>query len=195
MRRFMCVIILAGCAFGQAMTEFAAAAAGSTVGAAGGKKLSDSISSVLGKASGALEKSAADPSIKVAPIAKEKPLQVGVDPSGVPAPPPVVRTAPQEQTLPSVTLTQAQVELPDSVRAISEPLPQLAPPPKMTREALGQLAQGMSRSDVLSRGVPASKLSMFEDGHFVEVYSYRESGQKFGTVRLKDGALDTVQAQ
>jgi len=65
----------------------------------------------------------------------------------------------------------------------------------MTREALGQLAQGMSRSDVLSRGVPASKLSMFEDGHFVEVYSYRESGQKFGTVRLKDGALDTVQAQ
>ncbi len=194
MRRFLLVIAVTGCAFGQAMTEFAAAAAGSTAGAAGGRKLSDGITAVMGKVGGALDR-AADPAMKVAPgIAKDKSALRGApapDSSGVPEP---LSLRPAADPKPPV-LTQAQLELPGSVREFAEPLPQLQPPPQMHREDLAQVAPGMIRADVLKYGAPASKISMFEDGHMVETYSYRENGQKFGTVKLKDGAVASVVEQ
>ena len=53
----------------------------------------------------------------------------------------------------------------------------------------------MSRADVLRLGAPASKITMFENGHLSETYSYRQQGQKFGTVRLTDGAVAAVEVQ
>ncbi len=191
MRRFLLVIAVAGCAYGQAMTEFAAAAAGGTAGAAGGKKLSDGITSVFGKVGGALDK-AADPSMKVAPgVAKDKSaLQApGADPSGVPAPPSL---RPAGDPRPPV---MAQVQLPESVREFAVALPTLPPPPQMTREDFSQVSQGMSRTEVLKYGAPSSKISMYEDGHLMETYSYRENGQKLGTVKLMDGAVASVAGQ
>jgi hypothetical protein len=38
-------------------------------------------------------------------------------------------------------------------------------------------------------------LTMFEEGHLVETYSYTRDGQKFGTVRLKDGAVASISVQ
>ena len=194
MRRFMLVMAVAGCALGQAMTEFGAAAAGSTAGAAGGKKLSDGITAVMGKLGGTLDK-AADPAMKVAPgVVKERSVLQGSaapDPSGVPAPPsPSFRPAADPK--PPV-VTQAQVELPEQVREFAEPLPQLQPPPQMRREDLALISPGASRADLLKYGAPSSKLSMFEGGSLVETYSYRENGQKIGTVRLKDGTVASVQ--
>jgi hypothetical protein len=34
---------------------------------------------------------------------------------------------------------------------------------------------------------------MFDDGHLVEIYSYHENGQRFGAVRLSDGAVSSIE--
>ena len=34
-----------------------------------------------------------------------------------------------------------------------------------------------------------------EDGHVLEIYSYRQKGQRLGTVRLNDGAVSSVDQQ
>ena len=53
----------------------------------------------------------------------------------------------------------------------------------------------MPRADVLKLGQPSSRITMFDEGHLVEVYSYREKGERFGLVKLSDGAVSSVQAQ
>ena len=71
-------------------------------------------------------------------------------------------TVPQEATQ---TLTLADVA------------PALPPPPVMSPEDFRTVSSGMTRADVLKFGAPASRITMFEDGHLVEVYSYRQNGQ------------------
>ena len=51
----------------------------------------------------------------------------------------------------------------------------------------------MTRADVLKLGAPSSKVTMFEDGHVVEQYSYHQNGQKFGGLKLTDGVVSSVQ--
>ena len=63
----------------------------------------------------------------------------------------------------------------------------------MSPEKFHSISNGMARADVLKFGAPAGKITMFEDGHLVEVYSYHQNGQKVGTLRLTDGAVSSVQ--
>jgi hypothetical protein len=65
----------------------------------------------------------------------------------------------------------------------------------MSPEALKTISAGMSRADILKLGAPASKVTMFDEGHISETYSYRQNGQKLGTVHLTDGAVASVEAQ
>jgi len=180
--------ILAGAAFGQTMVEFGAAAAGGSVAGASGKKVSDGINSIFGKVNGTTDKAAA--SGKPAAGKQQPALEVSAgvpkdDSSGVP-PPPESRTA----------VRKAAPE-PASVVTVAEVAPVAPPPPapQMTAENLKQLTPGASREDVLKLGVPSARITMIDDGHLVEVYSYIAHGENLGRVRLSDGAVASVQAQ
>jgi hypothetical protein len=49
------------------------------------------------------------------------------------------------------------------------------------------------REEVLKLGPPASRISMFDDGHFLEIYSYATRNTPIGVVRLNDGAVSRVE--
>lgn len=191
-RAMLAGTMLAGAAWGQNLTEFGAAAAGGSVGGAGGKKVSDGINSILNKVSGATDKaSVADKPAAKPPASKQQPaLEVspGVpkgDSGDVPPPPEThaaVRKAAPEPP-PVVTV--------EEVAPVTPPPPH---PPQMTAENLKQVAPGTSREDVLKLGEPSARIAMIEDGHLVEVFNYIAHGEDLGRVRLTDGTVANVQA-
>jgi hypothetical protein len=190
---FVISLSFASAGFSQTMSEFGAVAAGSTIGAAGGKGVSNGINSIFGKVDQQTAKAAgtASPAMKVAP-------GVPKDASGVPAPPPPAagyfRSASARPKAPQQP-AEVAVEIPFTVGVLSDALPgtPLPPPPTMTREKLEQVQSGMDRAEVLKLGLPSSKIVMNDGGHLVETYSYFASGSKMGTVRLTDGAVTSVQ--
>ncbi len=100
------------------------------------------------------------------------------DPSGVPLPPP-----PPGKRIATAPIPVAQFVVPKEVARIgswADVAPALPPPPVMSPEDLRNVSVGMTRADVLKYGAPSSKITMFEDGHVVEQYSYHQNGQKFG---------------
>jgi hypothetical protein len=182
-------------AFAQNLTEFGAGAAGSTVGGASGKSVSDGINAIFGKvdhrtADAAVKetKKEKDPQVAVLKVAPGAPIP---DPGGVPPPPPPAgrRSAP-------VSVPVAQFVAPKEVTRLSslaDVAPAYPPPPVMSPEHLRSVSTGMTRADVLNFGAPSSKITTFEDGHLVEIYSYHQNGQKFGGVKLTDGVVSNVQ--
>ncbi len=193
------IIASAGLVSGQGLTEFGAAAAGSTVGAASGRAVSTGIDHIFGRVGGALNQAAGDkkdakatkndPALKVAPgVPKPAAEAEAPDTSGVPAP---LDDRPSRTPVRKAPVaTQAQIEVP-----VAPATPPPPPPPTMTPDDLKQVTPGMARADVLKLGVPASKITSFEDGHLSEVYSYRANGERFGTVKLQDGSVASVQGQ
>lgn len=187
MRPKMLALLLAGAglAGAQSMTEFAAAAAGGSAGGVSGKKVSDGLSAIFNKVDQHAAAAAAaknEPLMKVGP-GVPKPDQI--DPDGVPAPPPVRQTA----------LHKGPVA--PSVREISLATPP-PPPPVVTTENLKQLSTGTSREEVLKIGQPSDRITMFDDGHLVEVYHYSAKDNSvfgstpIGSVRLSDGVVSSV---
>ena len=67
-----------------------------------------------------------------------------------------------------------------------------APPPAVTVDDLQKITTGMTRDDVLKLGKPANRISMHDDGHFIEIYQYSANGARLGTVRLQDGTVSSV---
>src|SRR5262249_51208337 len=108
------------------------------------------------------------------------------DHSLVPPPPPLKKTAP---TKPAPKQVAKAVVMPEG---LSIPLPILPPPAVATRESLQGIAKGASRDEVLSAGQPASRITMFDGGHLVEIYGYSNSERTLGTVRLSDGSVSSV---
>jgi len=195
MRFVALAFLFTAAAFGQNLTEFGAAAAGGTVGGASGKQVSDGLTAIFGKVNEQTAKAAGKKEEAATPALKLGPGLPKEDTGGVPLPPPPSGgrslTAPQ---LPSV----AQATLPQEVAetlTLADVAPALPPPPEMSSEDLKTVSAGMSRADVLKFGAPASKITMYEDGHVLEIYSYRQKGQKLGTVRLNDGAVASVDQQ
>jgi hypothetical protein len=177
--------------FSQNLTEFGAVAAGSTVGGASGKAVSNGISAIFGKVDQQTAKAAVTPTKKEVPEPPPFKVSQGVpldDTGGVPLPP-----SPHKRAVASPV---AQYTVPQEItriRSLSDVAPTLPPPPEMSPEELRKISTGTSRSDVLRLGTPASKITMFDDGHLVELYSYRENGQRFGTLRLTDGAVSSIE--
>lgn len=188
-------VVFTGSAFGQAMTEFGAAAAGSSIGAAGGKGLSSGINSIFGKVGQQLGGAAkADtPAMVVAP---GTPTEAN---GGVPAPVSPIVTQPASRTpiRREADPSTAAVDIPFSVGILTDALPAQAPapPPTMSLDELKRVEAGMSREALLHLGEPSSKITMYDGGHLVESYSYRANGQRFGGVKLSDGVVSSVQAQ
>jgi len=182
-------------AFGQTLTEFGAVTAGSAVGGASGKSVSNGINAILGKVDQQTAKAAAKETKKEreprAETLKVAPGTPAADPGGVPLPPP----PPGKRTAPA-RLPVAQFVVPEELSRINswaDVTPALPPPPVMRPEDLRRVSLGTTRADVLSLGVPSSKITTFEDGHLVEFYSYHQNGQKFGGLKLTDGVVSSVQ--
>ena len=195
MRILPSFLLINAIAFGQTMTEFGAVAAGSAVGGASGKSVSNGINAIFGKVDQQTAKAAAKETksekepqaeaLKVAPGAPK------ADPGAVPLPP-----SPLAKRSAPAPIPVAQYVVPSEIARISswaDVAPVLPPPPVMSPEDLRSVSTGMTRADVLKLGAPSSKITMFEDGHVVEQYSYHQNGQKFGGVKLTDGVVSSVQ--
>jgi len=187
---------MAGLAWSQAMVEAAGAIAGGSVGGVAGKKVSDGITAVFQKVDATASKAAKTGKAPQAAVDKAKDgtvLQVGPagvikDHSLVPPPPPPVRRA------------SAVVPPPPPVQesnVIRQPIPVLPPPPPphVTTDDLKALTDGTSRGEVLKLGPPASRVTMYDDGHLVEIYRYQSRDTTLGVVRLSDGSVSNVQVR
>ena len=63
----------------------------------------------------------------------------------------------------------------------------------MTFEDFKKVATGMRREELLKLGEPASRITMDEDGHLVETFSYSDKENAIGRVRLTDGVVSSVE--
>ena len=88
------------------------------------------------------------------------------------------------------------VEAPVKVEPDPEPPPAPAvvpPPPPVTIEDLRAVTTGTPREDVLKIGQPASRITMYDDGHLSETYRYSAGTAMLGVVRLSDGLVTAVE--
>ena len=195
MRNLALVLLISSTAFSQNLTELGAVTAGSVVGGASGKSVSNGITAIFGKVDQQTAKAAVAKPTEVKPTTKEVPepppfkVVAADDNGGVPLPP-----ASHKRTVSLVPV--AQYNLPQEItriRSLSDVAPTLPPPREMSPEEFHAITTGMPRTDVLHLGLPASKITMFDDGHLVEIYSYRQNGQRFGALRLTDGAVSSIE--
>ncbi len=188
MRILALVLLVSSAAFSQNLTEFGAVTAASTVGGASGKSVSDGLNSIFGKIDQQTAQAAAKPTRKDVPEPppfKAVPLS---ETGGVPLPPETHKRTVAPHPVAQFVLPQEVTRL----RSLSEVAPALPPPREMSPESFHTVSTGMSRADLLRLGQPASKITTFDDSHLVEVYSYRQNGQKFGTLHLTDGAVSSI---
>ena len=191
MRNLAFILLLSTAAFSQNLTEFGAVTAGSTVGGASGKAVSNGINAIFGKVDQQTAKAAVTPTKKEVPEPPPFKVSEGVpsdDTGGVPLPP-----SPHKRAAASPVAHYVLPQEITRIRSLSDVAPVLPPPPEMSPEELHKIATGTSRNDVLRLGIPASKITMFDDGPLVELYSYRQNGQRFGTLRLTDGAVSSIE--
>jgi hypothetical protein len=218
MRVIFLLLALGGAAWSQALTEGAAAVAGGAVGGAAGKKVGEGVAHVLDKVAGTAAKAADDKESKQAKAAPALEVGTGVPKVGTPtavsstsgsgsstsgsskravpkAPKPDRSLVPPPP--PPAHQAVARVEAPSAAQAVVEevvapPLPP-PPPPEVTAEDLRSLANGMGRLAVLKLGSPASRITMADSGHLVEIYSYAKHDKNFGVVRLSDGVVSSIE--
>jgi len=195
MRILASFLFITASAFAQNLTEFGAVAAGSTVGGASGKAVSNGITAIFGKVDKQTANAAKDTKKKEkepeAVAIKVAPRSYQGETGGVPLPPPASGGRMAPPSLPVAQFTAPQEVT--RITPLAEVAPVLPPPPMMSLEEFRTVSNGMARADVLKFGAPSSKITMFEDGHLVELYSYRQNGQKFGGIRLTDGVMSSIQ--
>lgn len=187
----MLVVLLGTFGWGQSMVETAAAAAGGSVGGVAGKKVSDGLTKIFEKIDKQTGKAAKQgtPAKTRAADSDEAPLfEVGPGvPKGdtfVPPPPPVARHATVRKPAPAPA--------PPPPLVVQPVLPP-PPPPEVTARDLSHFAAGMNRDEILKVGAPAARITMFDDGHLVEIYRYMAKDTTIGVVRLSDGRVSTIQ--
>ena len=197
---FVLLIASAVWASGQTMTEAGAALAGSTIGTAAGKKASEGITSIFEKVNQTTAKAAATsgkenkgkPLLEVGPgvptgipagASKETKADLTGDVPVIPPPPPPIKA--------HVSRVAPRTPPPVPVAPVEPP----PPAPQATPADLQTLALGTGRGDVLKLGVPVARITMFEDGHLLEIYRYSTGDISFGAVRLTDGLVSSVQVR
>ena len=196
MRQIVLLLTITGAAFGQSMLESGAVMAGTAIGSAAGKKVSQGVNASLRKTGNILDaasKTNAKPA-KASSTATASPiplLQVSAgvpkpEVNNVPLPPPPKRRAAAPQPVRTRTVSVPMV--------MSAVLPD-APPPQPLNVDLSGIARGMQRENVLALGTPSARITMYEDGHIVEIFQYRNQTLASGTVRLRDGSVATIEAR
>jgi hypothetical protein len=220
MRFILLAALLCGSAaglFAQAMIEHAAAAAGGSVGGVAGKKVSDGISSILGKVDSQAKTAAKDagkgkrpdpnaplvevgtPQVVAHPPAAGSPLAGGPGPAAAaPRGPaaPISRVAQNHGASAApvgpqlAPLAQDPAAPTASTAAISGAA---APEPPLTREMLTSIKAGASREEVLGKlGTPTSRITMYEEDGALEVLRFSRNRDSLGVVRLINGKVTEV---
>jgi len=189
MRRILLMMpVLIAVAGAQTMTEVGASAAGSAIGSAAGKKVSDGITAIFGKVDKTTAKAAKAPedNSKAAPLLEVgpgTPRILGVGSESVPPPPPAAGHRASARPAPEPILPEI----------VPPPPPPPPPPPQVTTDDLKRVASGMSREDLLKLGAPVSRIMMSDDGHLLETFSYADKDNALGRVRLTDGVVSSVE--
>lgn len=190
MKKWIAFAAFAGLLPAQALIEHAAAATGGTVGGVAGKKLSDGLTKIFEKVDATTKKAAKigengqakQVDAKGVPLLQVGPgSPKGRDTSGVVPPPPPARRAGVQ--------TQAPPPVPAPVVVVAPPPP---PPPEVKVEDLKKLIAGTKREEVLKLGPPAARVTMFDDGHLLEIYRYMAGDTTLGVVRLIDGSVSSL---
>lgn len=218
MSRILPLFALAGALSAQSITEVGAAAAGGATGGAAGKQVSSGITKIFGKIDQQTATAAKTPSDSETKPETAKvtgasgPVTL---PGGTPAPGAAAPKAPKtlhvrsERTEkddyynlvpPPPPIQHAAVRRPDPPAKVEpppapEPPPTpvvVPPPPPVTAEDLRAIAAGANREDVLKIGQPASRITMFDDGHLSETYRYAAGRAVVGMVHLSDGVVTAV---
>lgn len=191
MRSAILLVVLSSFGCAQALVEHAAAAAGGSVGGVAGKKVSDGLTSVFEKVDQHAKKAAkAATSKQQSRQESEEPL-LDVGPGvpkqrgGFPPPPPPLHRATTRKAAPAPVPAVVRVALPAPAAEV-EPAP-------VTVAELRSLTPGTRRADVLKLGAPAARISMYDDGHLLEIYRYLDRDVDLGVVRLTDGAVSSIQ--
>ncbi len=188
MRRILFIMpFVAAIACAQTMTEVGASAAGSAVGSAAGKKVSEGITAIFGKVDKSTARAAKQPEdeSKSAPLVDVGPGTPRASSHGESVPPPPPARSHRASAPKPVAEPMAEIMPP--------PPPPPPPPPQITAADLKKIANGMNREDVLKLGAPASRITMDDDGHLLEIFSYMDKDTSIGRVRLTDGAVSSVE--
>ena len=193
MRSTILVVLLGSFGWGQSLLEHSAAAAGGSVGGVAGKKVSDGLTAIFEKVDKTTQKAAKGPKGTAAntPDTSAPILEVGPgvpkQRASVPPPPPPIRNAAVHKAPP----------LPLTIHAVPVPAPQIQQTEiaKVSTDELRTVKAGMKRGDVLKLGTPTARITMYDDGHLVEIYRYLEQDTNIGVVRLTDGSVSSVLVQ
>jgi len=191
-------LVLANAAFGQALTEHAAAAAGATIGTAAGKPISNALTNIFGNVDHATATAAAskDKTTNTAPktAEKEAPLPAGAALSGGSAP--AFTPSPSAPVRPSASVSRRRSTAARPVAAPYYPPEVVTEPPRKepTPDELAAIRIGMtSRELEAALGTPESHvISPDDDGHLRESCQYWAQGKQLGTVRLDNGQVIRV---
>jgi hypothetical protein len=194
---FLLIALTATAAWSQALTEAAAAAAGGSVGGVAGKKVGEGVGTIFQKVAASTEKAATAGTEAKAPPALE--VGAGVPKAGPPkaAPPRADRSLVPPPPPPPVRKAVVKAEplpAPQPVIVITAPAPP-PPPPEVTADDLRTLTNGMGRLEVLKLGPPASRVTMVETGHLLEIYRYANRDKSLGVVRLNDGVVSSIEVR
>jgi hypothetical protein len=195
MRRLLFVIpLFVAVVSAQTMTEVGGAAAGGAIGSAAGKKVSEGITSIFGKVDATTKKAAKpednskkDPLLEVGESTPKIGASAGAGTvaGGGDVPPPPPPAGYHRPAKPAAPEVMAEI--------LPPPAPAPPPPPQVTSGDLRKVAEGMRRDDLLRLGAPGSRITMEDDGHLLETYSYYEKDTAIGRVKLTDGSVSKVE--
>lgn len=183
------LLLLVPALLAQSMTEAAAVAAGGSIGAAAGKKVSEGIDSVFGKSGkllGGAAKQGEKTDKKYKLFLPPTSGQAKPDPATAQAvePPAATRVAPR----PRADRT-SPVEVSSLPQATPQKLPAYREP---SVEEIRSVEQGAAREAVVEKlGRPSASVFIPEDGGR-EILSYRAHGDLIGSVRLTAGVVTNV---
>ncbi len=181
-------LLLASSIPAQTLTEHAAAAAGATIGTAGGKQVSNAITKIFGQVDDTAKKAAGAKVEAAAPVKQT---------SATPA------AAPSFAATGSSTPTRRKPRTPapdyESTASVNTPVlaARVAEEPtrkEPTAEELAGIKVGATKKDLLAAlGTPASRVTIPDEGHLLEICQYWAKGKPIGTVRLDNGQVVTVE--
>jgi len=180
---------------GQALTDHAAALAGASAGVAGGKVVSDALTKILGGAADQTGAAAAEsPKTSKKPAKTTEAGNPEAKPAGVSAMANQGNTAaPSSAARPAWRRSVGERPVLPASQPYYNSYHYAEPAPLVSSAQLRSVATGASQSAVIgSLGTPAARISMDDDGHYVEILEYTANGSRVGSVRCSDGRVESV---
>ena len=181
MTKYLLLFIFGAVMFEPAASaQFPGASFASSIGSAAGRRISEQMNTSLRQGTRAY----GGAGTKGTQGAAGGPAAGATPPAPPPPPPPPL----QRLVSPTTKLTA-----PSWMTGESPAGPPLPAAPVNVDLAL--IAKGMERDTLLALGKPSSKMTLYEDGHLLEIYQYRNQTVASGTVRLRDGAVSAIEAR